>query len=283
MHGNGGRRQEYIDLHVHSRYSDGSLSIREVLEIARSKDLAAIAITDHDCIDGYPQAIELGVEYGVTVIPGAELSSEIDGIDVHILGYFLDITNAALGRKLQEMKDARYVRAESIVRNLNRQHVDLQFETVLKYAGEGAIGRPHIAAAMLSEELVYSFKEAFDRYIGYDSPAYVEKLRMSPREIFSLILDAGGIPVLAHPGVTGVDERIPGFVRDGLAGMEVYHTEHSAARKRHYREFCRRNDLVATGGSDFHGEAQGWAEIGSPRISSQVLDELRRKCELVHG
>ncbi|MFP4418660.1 MAG: PHP domain-containing protein [Chitinivibrionales bacterium] len=275
--------KRYVDLHIHSTYSDGTCSIRELVEMAANRGLRAIAITDHDCVDGYPFAQELGETAGLEVIPGVELSSEIDGIDIHILGYLVDYRDPALCNRLQEMKAARYVRAKRIVRNLNRQGIDLRFDTVLKIAGEGAIGRPHIAAAMLKEELVYSFREAFEKYIGYDSPAYVEKQTLRPREVFQLILNASGIPVLAHPGVTSVDERIPEFVRNGLMGIEVYHSEHTPAAQRYYRDYCRKRGLVMTGGSDFHNSTQMRTEIGTPRVTYRIVEGLKHKHELIHG
>ncbi len=275
--------KRYVDLHIHSTYSDGTCSIRELVEMASQKGLRAIAITDHDCVDGYPYAQEIASTVGMEVIPGVELSSEIEGIDIHILGYLVDHRDPALRNKLQEMKVARYIRAKRIVRNLNRQGIDLRFDTVLKIAGEGAIGRPHIAAAMLKEELVYSFREAFEKYIGYDSPAYVEKQTLRPGEVFQLVLNASGIPVLAHPGVTKVDERIPEFIRNGLMGIEVYHSEHSPAAQRYYRDYCRKRGLVMTGGSDFHNSTQMKTEIGIPKVSYTVVEGLKSKRELIHG
>lgn len=284
MHAEGGAaRRKYVDLHLHSKFSDGECSIPCLLEIAQKKGLKAVSITDHDNTDGYPLAYKVGTELGIEVITGTELSSEMNGVDVHILGYFVDINNVALKNKLQEMKEARYVRAKKMVRNLNRQGIDLRFGTVLKIAGEGAIGRPHIATAMLNEELVYSFKEAFEKYIGYDSPAYVEKLKLSPGEVFRLILDAGGIPVLAHPGVTDVDNRIDSFISEGLAGIEVYHSEHNAKAKKFYIDYCRKNKLVVTGGSDFHSQTQTRAVIGEPKVQYSVLEKLRDKCLQIHG
>jgi hypothetical protein len=214
---------------------------------------------------------------GIGVIPGVELSSEIEGVDIHILGYFVDINNSSLKEKLQQMKEARYHRAKKIVTNLNSRGVDLRFETVLKIAGEGAIGRPHIAAAMLREELIYSFREAFEKYIGYDSPAYVEKSTFKPREVFQLILEAGGLPILAHPAITSVDERIPEFIRNGLCGIEAYHSEHSSSAKKHYLRYCQKQGLAFTGGSDFHSGNQMRTELGNPRIPYSVVDSLRKK------
>jgi predicted metal-dependent phosphoesterase TrpH len=270
--------RKYVDLHIHTKFSDGSSTLEEVMEAVAGKGLAAVSITDHDCVDAYPLALEMGKDLGVEVIPGVELASEVQGIDIHVLGYYVDFNNPEFTDKLREMKEARYLRAQKIVSNLNKQGIDLRFETVLAIAGEGAaIGRPHIAAAMLKEELVFSFREAFDKYIGYDSPAYVEKLKMSPKEIFDLIKRAGGVSVLAHPGVTRVDERIPEFIRDGLQGIETIHTEHPDAAIRHYLKICKKNNLAFTGGSDFHSDKHRKFELGYPRVTYAAVESLKEK------
>jgi hypothetical protein len=269
--------KKYVDLHIHTKFSDGTHPVEEILETASGKKLKALSITDHDCVDAYPIAQELGAGYGIEIIPGVELSSEISGVDIHILGYFLDIHNPQLVAKLAELKSARHVRARKIVENLNRQGIDLRFETVLNIAGTAAIGRPHIAAALLKEELVYSFREAFEKLIGYDSPAYEEKLNMHPEEVFSLIRSAGGVPVLAHPGVTKVDERIPQFIREGLMGIEVFHSDHNSAVERHYLQYCRKNGLAYTGGSDFHNGNQSKSEIGVPKVPYSAVESLKEK------
>ncbi len=266
-----------VDLHIHTVHSDGTSTVKEIIDAAYQRGLAAISITDHDCTDAYPLALELGAAVGLEVIPGVELSSEVDGNDIHVLGFYIDPENPAFSSKLKEMKDARYVRAQKIVSNLNEQGIDLRFDTVLSIAGVGAIGRPHIAAAMLKEELVYSFREAFDKYIGYGLPAYVEKLKMSPKNVFDLIKNAGGVPVLAHPGVTQVDERIPEFVRDGLMGIEVFHTEHPSCAERHYMRLARKHNLAFTGGSDFHNNNHNKSEIGSTSVPYLTVNTLKDK------
>lgn len=272
-----------VDLHLHTINSDGLWSVEKLVRKIANLGLRAFSITDHDSVDAYPEAFELGEELGLEVISGCEFSSEIDGADVHILAYFMDINNRDLTEKLLEIKDIRYKRAKKIVENLNKQGIDLQFQTVLDIAKGGAIGRPHIANALMQEELTYSFKEAFDKFIGYKSPAYVEKLKITPKEVFDLVLNAGGIPILAHPGVTKVDERIKGFIRDGLKGLELYHSDHNAARKRYYRDYCRKNDIIYTGGSDFHGHAQSRVQIGIPRVPYSVVEKLYELREKIHG
>jgi predicted metal-dependent phosphoesterase TrpH len=265
----------YVDLHIHTKHSDGTCTVEEVLQTAVEHGLQAISITDHDCIDAYPRALELGARMGIEVIPGVELSCDLEGVDIHVLGYCIDVENGPLCAKLREMKDARFVRARRIVENLNNMGMDLRFETVLKIAGDAAIGRPHIAAAMLQEELIYSFREAFDSSIGYDSPAYVDKLKIKPAEVFQLIRQAGGVPVLAHPAVTRVDEHIAQFIRDGLMGIEAMHSESSPAAERFYRQLARRNGLLVTGGSDFHTTAHSRLEIGHPRVPASFALALK--------
>lgn len=267
----------YVDLHIHTTFSDGTSSVEEVVDTAAGKGLRAISVTDHDSVDAYPKVTKLASKVGIEVVPGVELSSEFEGIDIHILGYNIDVAYRPFTQRLQEIKDARYVRAKKMVRNLNTQGIDLRFETVLKIAGEGAIGRPHIAAAMLREELVYSFREAFEKHIGYESPAYVEKLKMHPKEVFELVMAAGGVPVLAHPGVTQVDERIPEFISYGLAGIEVFHSEHTGAAVRHYKRLCRKYGLLMTGGSDYHSGEHNKSEIGVPSVPYYVVERLNKR------
>jgi predicted metal-dependent phosphoesterase TrpH len=270
-----GSNRKYVDLHIHTTFSDGTSTVSEILEEASLKQLKAISITDHDCTDAYPFAVELGLKLGIEVITGVELSSEIEGTDIHILGFFVDPDNLCFVQKLKEMKEARYLRAQKIVKNLNNRGIDLRFDTVLSVAGVGAIGRPHIAAAMMKEELVYSFREAFDKFIGYGLPAYVEKLKMHPKEVFDLIKKAGGVPVLAHPGVTCVDERIPEFIRDGLLGIEAYHTEHPTSVERYYLRIAKKHHLAFSGGSDFHNHNQNKSLIGSPQVPYSAVVSLK--------
>jgi 3',5'-nucleoside bisphosphate phosphatase len=273
--------KKYVDLHIHTKCPDGTHTLEEIIDKASEKKLRTISITDHDCLDAYPVVSTRGAEREVEVISGVELSSELDGRDIHILGYCIDINHQPLKDKLVELKQARYLRARKIVENLNKQGMDLRFETVLNIAGTAAIGRPHIAAALLKEELVYSFREAFDKFIGYESPAYVKKLSISPKDVFSLIRAAGGVPVLAHPGVSNVDERIPQFIEDGLMGIECYHSEHTPQQERFYLNYCKKHDLCYTGGSDFHTTTLNKPEIGHHKIPYTTVESIKLKAAVV--
>lgn len=268
-----------VDLHIHTKFSDGAFTVDQILDMAEKRNLGAISITDHDTLGAYPYAIDEGKKRGIEVITGTELSCELDGNDIHILAYFVDYKDKKLNSVLEDMRAARFIRAEKMVKKLNELGVDLRFETVLRFAGDGAIGRPHIATALVHEELAYSFREAFDKYLGYDSPAYVEKMQLSPNEVFTLIKDAGGVPVLAHPGVTKVDDLIPELIKQGLAGLEVYHAEHNSSARRHYSDICRRNRLLFTGGSDFHcyTHRAHQVEVGDPSLRYSLLQGLKTR------
>ncbi|MDR0304361.1 MAG: PHP domain-containing protein [Chitinispirillales bacterium] len=268
-----------IDLHIHTRFSDGALTPEEVLLVAKKKGLSAISITDHDAVGAYPYVIEKGKESEIEVIPGVELSCGVDNNDIHILAYFFDYENKKLLQTLEEMRAARFTRAKKIVKNLNNLGIDLQFETVLRFAGNGSIGRPHIAEALLYEEFVYSYREAFEKYLGYDCPAYEDKMHLTPFDIFDLIKSAGGISVMAHPGITNVDYLIPELIDQGLCGLEVYHADHNVLQQKHYAEICKKNKLLFTGGSDFHRITSKIhsIEIGSPPIRRSLLDGLKLK------
>ncbi len=283
MNGEKTDSDKFVDLHIHSIFSDGDYSVEELLEKAYLHGVNTLSITDHDNVDGSVIALRKAAEYGVEVIPGTELSCEYNGVDIHILGYFIDVECSALKKKLAEMKISRLDRARKMVKNLNNIGIDLRFETVHKLAGDGAIGRPHIAKAMLKEELIYSFKEAFEKYLYSGSPVYEEKMQILPKDGFELILGAGGIPVIAHPGVTKVDELIPQFVKDGLKGIEVFHPEQNHTLKRYYREIAKKYNLIVTGGSDFHTDIQTRAELGFPRLPYSIVDDLKNKCYEIHG
>jgi predicted metal-dependent phosphoesterase TrpH len=260
-----------VDLHVHSTASDGLYAPAEVVRIALSKNMDVIALTDHDTIDGSAAALAAAREATpasrLEVIAGVELSAEEDGADRHILGYLLDTESPTLKAALTELREARVHRADRIVQKLDELGVHVPLERVYALAGDGSVGRPHVARALIEQGTVGSVQEAFDRYLGNDGPAYVPHHRLTPADAIRLVHDAGGVAVLAHPGRLEHGqprEIIEAMVPLGLDGLEVYYPDHTPALVEELRELARRFDLVMTVGSDFHRrEGDGTARIGS--------------------
>ena len=203
---------KYADLHVHTFYSDSTFSPEEVVSYADYKGLSAIAICDHDCLDGIEPCRDFAESFGMEVISGVELTVERKDAEVHILGYFVDHKLGWLNDRLKEMRDFRVDRVYRMVEKLNTAGLKISAEDVFKVAGKGSVGRLHVAKAMLKAESVRTFKEAFEKYIGFLKPCYISNIKFSPGEAIGLVLDAGGVPVLAHPGVMGKDECIPELV-----------------------------------------------------------------------
>jgi predicted metal-dependent phosphoesterase TrpH len=272
-----------IDLHLHTTASDGTSSPEELVRHAAELGLKAIAITDHDSVDGIPAALEEGRRQKIEVVPGVELSSDLGGLDVHFLGYFIDYENEWLRGHLEKLRHLRYERALKIVEKLRDSGVKIVFEDVLAEAGEGAVGRAHIARVMVKEGYVSAIGEAFEKHIGRQAPCYVEKYFYTPGDVIRIIKRVGGIPVFAHPGQTCCDEKIPEFIREGVEGLEVYHSEHTAQQVEHYKKMAKENGLIITGGSDCHGlkSLRGFI-MGSVFVPGRVLKDLKRFKNLQH-
>jgi 3',5'-nucleoside bisphosphate phosphatase len=266
---------EPIDLHLHSTCSDGTLNPEEVVRKARSHGLKAVSLTDHDCVDGVEAATETGRGLDVEVIPGVELSTLFEGRDIHILGYLIEPAHPGLSDYLQIFRDERLRRAERIVGRLNRLGVALTMRAVLSKAGDGVIGRPHIADALLEEGFVFSVTEAFHKYLGYNRPAYERKYLLTPEEAIHLIHEAGGLACLAHPGIYNRDDILPPMVARGLDGIEVVHAKHTPEQARRYEEFADLYNLLKTGGSDCHGSGRGEPTMGTVTAPYVFLEALR--------
>lgn len=265
-----------VDLHVHTTASDGRDTPERVVQLARGLGLEAVAITDHDTLDGIGPAMDAGRRVGLEIVPGVELSTEHGSSEVHILGYYINLDHQEFLAHLHKFKLARVERAEKIVHRLNDLDIDLTMSRVLALAGEGTVGRPHIARALVELGVVSSVAEAFDELLGTGKPAYVPRYKYSPFRAVRLITEAGGVPVLAHPGLNKDDRLIAALVESGLKGVEVYHPDHSASVSRHYLALCRQYGLVATGGSDYHG--QGWGNLGNlgrVMVPYQVVRDLK--------
>jgi hypothetical protein len=269
-----------VDLHLHSTESDGRLPPGELIQLCYDNGVRRLALTDHDTTNGLPIAIEAGQKLGVEVIPGIELSTDIPGTEVHVLGHFVDYTDAAFQEKLHQFQLGRLGRAEGMVAKLGELGVPISWGRVKEIAGEGSVGRPHVAQALLEAGHVKSMPEAFDKYIGRNGPAYVERYKLTPEEAVALIHSVKGMAVLAHPLETaGLEAIIPDLVAAGLDGIECYYQGYGVKEVEHLVATARKHGLVPTGGSDYHGfPMSGMREVtnapGSVRIPPEVVDEL---------
>ena len=269
------------DLHSHSNRSDGTLHPAEVMMLASQRELAGIALTDHDTFDGLEEAAATADELGLDFVPGIEFSAEYDGASLHILGYWVDPHDPAIEAELLRLTATRFRRGEMIVEKLRELGLDVSLERVLELAGGEAIARPHIAQAMVEAGIVAEEKEAFDRYISDDGLAYVPKHALPPMEALRLIGEAGGVCVLAHPGMWRGCDCVPdvlieGWAGGGMVGLEVRHPDHDEAMRATYAAMAERLDLVATAASDCHGERYGF-RMGEERTDAETFAELKRR------
>lgn len=264
------------DLHLHTCYSDGTDRPRRVVELAREAGLAAIAITDHDILDGYPEAHAAAEESGLELIPGLEMSASSNGQEVHVLGFFVDLHHVGFQHVLTDQRTRRIARIREMVARLQQLGLPVTEEEVFAIAKEGAVGRPHVAQAMMQRGYVSTVKEAFDRYIGADKPAYIAGSPLLPREAIAAIREAGGIPVLAHPVFLKDDGFIEQLYREGLVGLEVYHSSHTPDVVQRYEQLAERLGLLKTGGSDYHGLSKEGAPVGSVAVPYALVETLKQ-------
>ncbi|MDZ4169417.1 MAG: PHP domain-containing protein [Coriobacteriia bacterium] len=263
------------DLHTHSTASDGMLTPRELVELAASSGLTHLALTDHDSVDGLDEASASAKNLGVVLIPGVELSATSpDGSDVHILGFFVDRTNAPFRSELRDLRAARLRRAALMTEALSAAGLTISLNDVLHHAGSGAVGRSHVARAIVTAGHARSVHDAFLHLIGRGRPYYVAKEAHSPEEAIRCIRSAGGIPVIAHPGVGGLGNLIEGLAAHGLAGVEAYHADHLPEVRREFAEQATRLGLLVTGGSDFHSLNGPNPALGSVDLPEEALRRL---------
>jgi 3',5'-nucleoside bisphosphate phosphatase len=262
----------FVDLHSHSTASDGACVPADVVREAHRLGLAALALTDHDTTAGLVEAAEEGKRLGVRVVPGVELSAVEDDHETHILGLHLsDIT--PIDSKLADLRDMRRSRAATIVEQLNAHGVRITFEAVLEQAGNAAIGRPHVARALIAEGWAVNSRDAFDRYLAAGRPGYVSKEPLTVKDAIALIHRAGGLAVVAHPAQSGTRERIEALVNDGLDGIEVKHPGHSNEDVLRLSALVEHFELVPSGGSDWHGgSAAGQRALGVMRVPGEWLE-----------
>ncbi len=241
------------DLHIHTTASDGLLSPEEVVKWASMKRLTAVGITDHDTVNGIIPAVEASSKYGIEVVPGIELSTLYEEEEIHILGYYIDYKAEWFLETLKKIQNSRYERASIIVSKLNDMGVNITLKQVKTKADNGAIGRPHIARAMIDKGYINNIKEAFQGYIGKGCPAYVERYKLNCLEAIEMIKRLGGVSVLAHPGLVRNKTHIGQIINLGLDGIEVYHTKHDDETIRNSLAIANARMLLITGGSDCHG------------------------------
>jgi len=243
------------DLHTHSTYSDGRLTPTELVERAASKGLEALALTDHDCIDGIAEAQAAAQRYPqLTFIPGVELSTDVPHGEVHMLGYFLNWQDPHLQGRLAHLRRSRLERGEKMLAKLKRLGIDISWQRVQEIAGDGAIGRPHIALAMLEAGHISTLDEAFERYLGRNGPAYAEREKITPTEAVQLITSASGLPVLAHPrDIQDLEALVVELKGANLIGIEVYYQDYDQQTIDGLLAVARQHGLLPLGGSDFHG------------------------------
>jgi predicted metal-dependent phosphoesterase TrpH len=262
------------DLHAHTTASDGSLSPSALVGLARDVGLDVLAVTDHDSVAGIPEALAAARGTPVRLVPAVELSAVWEGRDVHVLGYFVDFEDRVLLRHLIDLREARLRRAETIVASLTDAGYNIDIQDVLALAAGGSVGRSHVARALVNQGHAATVSDAFTRFLGRGCPFYVPKDVRSPVEVLDVVQSAGGVPVLAHPGVTKVDALITPLVVAGLGGIEAYHAEHTAEQRAHYAWLARSLGLVATGGSDYHGTGTPGVQLGSVDVPQVEVERL---------
>lgn len=273
------------DLHTHTEASDGMQPPEENVRLAKEKGLAAVAITDHDTVAGVKEALEAGEKYGMTVVPGVEISTRAGGKDIHVLGYFVDPAKELFLARLEGLRDTRALRNEAIISNLRGLGIEITLEAVVAGIGrelkpDESIGRPHIADELVRLGAATDMRDAFNKYLAEGSAAYVSPPRITPEEACNWIIEAGGSPVLAHPGLYSDDQLVREILERGtFKGIEVYHSDHEAADSERYLTMAEEYGLIITGGSDFHGARQGvifHGDIGSVTVSANVLEQLKK-------
>lgn len=267
--------KRFADLHLHTLFSDGTYTPEELISRSLKAGLSAIAVVDHDTVEGINPAIAEAKDKDLEVLSGVELSAAYNDQEVHILGYMIDQENKSLLKKLGALRENRVERVYKMAIKLKGLGINLDPQKVFDLAGKGTVGRLHVARALVKEGLCRSLSEVFQKYIGDNGPAYVLGFRFSPKDAIKFIKDSGGVPVLAHPYTLHNDELIAEFTKLGLMGLEVYYPEHSQGMINFYLELAKKNNLLITGGSDCHGLAKPEVRLGSIKVPYDLVEKLK--------
>ena len=267
----------YADLHLHTFFSDGTYSPEELAAQAQRHGLKAVALTDHDTVEGCVPTARACAAAGIEFISGTELTAEQAGNEIHILGYCVELENPRLLAEIGKFQAVRQNRIREMVARLNRLNVPLQADAVFALANCRAPGRPHVARALVEGGFCGSLDEAFERFLKKNRPAWVPKFKMSAEHAIELLHQTGAVAIMAHPGLNRCDEIIPAMVEAGLDGLECFHTKHSTAAAERYLEIADRFHLLVTGGSDCHGSSKGKPVMGGVRLPYAHVEKLKAR------
>jgi predicted metal-dependent phosphoesterase TrpH len=267
-----------VDLHTHTTASDGTLRPRDLVAEAARRGVRVLAVTDHDSTEGLPEAMDAARSHPpLVIVPGIEINCDVEGAEIHILGYCMDYEAPWFQDFCRAQREERRARVHRMADRLAELGLPIDVERVFALVQEGSAGRPHVARAMVERGHVKTVREAFDKYLAAGKPGHVPREKLTPEDAVRLLRRAGGVPVFAHPGLSDRDELIPALVAAGLMGIECYYNEHSPAQRGAYVERCRHHGLIATGGSDFHGPPVRAAVLGHPPVPLAVWEALQAK------
>lgn len=268
---------KFTDLHLHTTFSDGTYSPEELAAHARRHELAAVALTDHDTVEGCERMRAACENQGIEFIAATELTTEINGIELHLIGYFIDPENQRLLGEMERFQQVRQDRIREIVKRLQAMNVPLEVDDVWAIANCKSPGRPHVARALIQRKLCGSLDEAFERFLKKGRPAWVPKCKITAEDAIRLVQSAGGLAVLAHPGLARSEEAIFPLIELGLDGLECFHTKHSPAMAEHFVSLAEKHNLLITGGSDCHGMNKGKPLIGSIKLPYEYVRLLKER------
>jgi predicted metal-dependent phosphoesterase TrpH len=273
----------FTDLHLHTTFSDGTYSPEELTAEAKRFGLIALALTDHDTVEGCPRMKAACEAAQIEFVPATEITAEINGIELHMLGYFLDIENPTLLRQMNNFQTGRQERIREIVARLRKLQIPLEEADVFGLANCKSPGRPHVARALIQRKVCATLDEAFERFLKKNRPGWVPKEKISAADALDLIHEADGLAVVAHPGLARTEEALPALLEAGIDGIECFHTKHSPAASEYYVSVAEQHNLLVTGGSDCHGMNKGKPLVGSIKLPYEYVRQMKSRLAPGHS